>query len=104
MGTEAVLQAPSGLAAALFPGTRQRLLGLLFGQPSRSFYASELIELAGSGSGAVQRELANLTHSGLVNVRRVGNQKHFQANAASPIFAELCGIGRTQHWFGPLVG
>jgi len=92
MGTQVVLQAPGGLAAALFSGTRQRLLGLLFGQPSRSFYANELIELAGSGSGAVQRELASLTQSGLVNVRPVGNQKHFQANAASPIFAELCGI------------
>ncbi|PTT86642.1 transcriptional regulator [Pelomonas sp. HMWF004] len=92
MGTKVVLPAPVGLAAALFSGTRQRLLGLLFGQPSRSFYANELIELAGSGSGAVQRELASLTQSGLVNVRPVGNQKHFQANAASPIFAELCGI------------
>jgi predicted nucleotidyltransferase len=90
MGTDALL--PRGLANSLFAGTRQRLLGLLFGQPSRSFYANELIERAGSGSGAVQRELANLTQSGLVNVRRVGNQKHFQANPASPIFGELCGI------------
>ena len=90
MGMRVVL--PGGLANALFSGTRQRLLGLLFGQPSRSFYANELIELAGSGSGAVQRELANLAQSGLVNVSRVGNQKHFQANPASPIFTELCGI------------
>jgi predicted nucleotidyltransferase len=81
-----------GLASALFSGTRQRVLGLLFGQPSRSFYASELIQRVGSGSGAVQRELANLVQSGLVTVRPVGNQKHFQANPASPIFAELCGI------------
>ena len=42
----------SSLADALFPGTKQRVLGLLFGQPSRSFYANELIGLAGSGSGA----------------------------------------------------
>lgn len=92
MGTSAISSTLGGLAAALFSGTRQRLLGLLFGQPSRSFYANELIELAGSGSGAVQRELTSLTQSGLVTVRPVGNQKHFQANAASPIFAELCGI------------
>jgi len=82
----------TGLADALFSGTRQRLLGLLFGQPSRSFHATELIGLAGSGSGAVQRELANLAQSGLVTVRAVGNQKHYQANAESPIFAELCAI------------
>lgn len=84
--------ASGGLASALFSGTKQRVLGLLFGQPSRSFYASELIQLVGSGSGAVQRELANLVQSGLVTVRPIGNQKHFQANPASPIFAELCGI------------
>ena len=82
----------SGLADALFSGTKQRVLGLLFGQPARSFYASELIGLAESGSGAVQRELASLAQSGLVNVTAVGNQKHYQANAASPLFEELCGI------------
>lgn len=84
----------SGLADALFSGTKQRVLGLLFGQPTRSFYATELIGLAASGSGAVQRELANLAQSGLVTVKAVGNQKHYQANAESPIFAELCGIAQ----------
>ena len=95
MGTK--LSAPprrTGLADALFSGTKQRVLGLLFGQPSRSFYATELIGLAASGSGAVQRELANLAESGLVTVRAVGNQKHYQANAESPIFVELCGIAQ----------
>ena len=84
----------TNLANALFSGTQQRVLGLLFGQPDRSFYATELIALAGVGSGAVQRELARLAQSGLVTVRAVGNQKHYQANPASPIFAELCGIAR----------
>ncbi|WP_239142555.1 nucleotidyltransferase domain-containing protein [Variovorax sp. WS11] len=82
----------SSLADALFSGTKQRVLGLLFGQPSRSFYANELIGLTGSGSGAIQRELASLAQSGLVNVTAVGNQKHYQANADSPLFEELCGI------------
>jgi hypothetical protein len=39
-------------ADALFSRTQQRVLGLLFGQPDRSFYATELIGLAGGGSGA----------------------------------------------------
>ena len=82
------------LADALFSTTQQRLLGLLFGQPDRSFYATELIELAGAGSGAVQRELARLEQSGLVTVRRIGAQKHYQANANSPIYDELRGIAR----------
>jgi predicted nucleotidyltransferase len=81
-----------GLADALFPGTKQRVLGLLFGQPARSFYASEVIGLVASGSGAVQRELATLAQSGLVTVKAVGNQKHYQANPDSPVFAELCAI------------
>lgn len=80
------------LADALFSRTRQRVLALLFGQPSRSFYATELIDLAGSGVGAVQRELQSLTDSGLVRVTKSGNRKHYQANPASPIFAEVCGI------------
>jgi predicted nucleotidyltransferase len=84
----------AGLADALFSGTQQRVLGLLFGQPERSFYATELINLAGVGSGAVQRELASLSQSGLVTVKPVGNQKHYQANPDSPIYAELCGIVR----------
>ncbi len=80
------------LADALFSSTQQRVLAWLFGQPERSFYATELIGLAGAGSGAVQRELARLAQSGLVTARAVGNQKHYQANPEAPIYAELCGI------------
>jgi len=38
-------------------------------------------------AGAVQRELARLEESGLVTVRRLGTQKHYQANPDSPLFA-----------------
>ena len=84
-----LISAPTSLADALFTTTQQRVLALLFGQPSRSFYASELIELTGSGSGAVQRELKRLASSGLVTVKHIGNQKHYQANPDSPVFEEL---------------
>lgn len=83
-----------GLADALFSTTQQRVLGLLFGQPERSYYASELIRLVGAGSGAVQRELARLEETGLVTVRRLGSQKHYQANPDSPLYEELCAIAR----------
>ncbi len=83
---------PSSAANALFPKVRQRVLAVLFGAPDRSFYTNELIGLAQSGAGAVQRELADLAAAGLLTVRRQGNQKHFQANAASPVFAELRGL------------
>jgi predicted nucleotidyltransferase len=89
----------TSLASALFTTTQQRVLGLLFGQAERSFFATELISLAGSGSGAVQRELQRLAESGLVTVTRLGNQKHYQANRSAPIFEELRGIAVKA--FGP---
>ena len=86
--------APTSLADALFTTTQQRVLALLFGQPARSFFASELIRLTGSGSGAVQRELRRLVSSGLVAVKRIGRQKHFQANPDCAVFDELCAMVR----------
>ena len=86
--------AATSLADALFTTTQQRVLALLFGQPSRSFFASELIELTGSGSGAVQRELKRLTSSGLLTLKRIGKQKHYQANPDCPVFKELCALVR----------
>ena len=80
------------MADALFPKVRQRVLAVLFGTPDRSFYANEVIALAQSGKGAVQRELAGLSEAGLLTVSRQGNQKHYQANAAAPVFAELRGL------------
>jgi predicted nucleotidyltransferase len=85
-------QRECSLADALFSTTQQRVLGLLFGQPNRSFYATELITQTASGSGAVQRELARLEQSGLVTVKRLGNQKHYQADHDSPLYEELCAI------------
>ncbi|WP_446831559.1 nucleotidyltransferase domain-containing protein [Candidatus Foliamicus sp.] len=82
-------KAPTSIAGALFTTTQQRVLGLLFGQPERSFFARELIRITGSGSGAVQRELKRLSSSGLVTVNQIGKQKHFQANPDCPIFDEL---------------
>lgn len=90
MGTKA----SGSLASALFSTTQQRVLGLLFGQADRSFYATELINLTGGGSGAVQRELAKLEAAGLVSATRQGQQKHYRANPDSPLFEELCSIAR----------
>ncbi len=69
----------SALADALFGATQQRVLALLFGQPDRSFFATEIMTLVGKGRGAVQRELGRLAISELVSVTKIGNQKHYQA-------------------------
>lgn len=104
MGTNAEQNPPSAeapapraaegpsLADALFTATQQRVLGLLFGQPERSFSLSELIRLAHAGTGAVQREVARLAHTGIITVTRIDGRKRVQANPATPIFEELRGL------------
>jgi len=87
-------QQAAGVADALFSKVQQRVLGVLFGSPDRSFYANEIIGLAQSGTGAVQRELARLEAAGLVTTTRVGKQKHYQANTGSPLYEELRGLAR----------
>jgi predicted nucleotidyltransferase len=87
----AAVSAPlrTSIANALFSKAQQRVLAVLFGNPNRSFFANEVIRLAASGSGAVQRELARLESAGLVTVERFGRQKHYRANPAAPVFDEL---------------
>lgn len=95
MGTQPATQRrhkPANLAGALFTPVQQRVLALLFGQPARRFQSAELIRLADSGTGSVYRLLTRLTDVGLVTATRVGNQKHYQANADSPVFDELHGL------------
>lgn len=82
----------AGLGAALFGKTQRRVLGLLFGNPDRSYFLNEIVRLAESGIGAVHRELAALEAAGLVTATRSGKQRHYQANRQSPIFEELRGI------------
>lgn len=90
----AALYASANLSDALFTATRQRVLGCLFGQPGRSFSISELIQTTGAGSGAVQRELARLSGSGLLSVEQLGKQKRYRANPGSPIHDEIVAIVR----------
>ena len=79
----------TSISDALFSKVQQRVLALIFGQPERSFYTSEIVRTVHSGTGAVERELSRLQRSGLVSVERIGNQKHYRANHESPIFEEL---------------
>lgn len=91
MGTRHKLSPPirASLADALFPKVRQRVLAVLFDSPERSFYMGEVIALAHSGTGAVQRELVDLAAAGILCVHRQGKQKHYQANPHTPIYDAL---------------
>jgi predicted transcriptional regulator len=98
----ATIRQRASLADALFSSTQQRVLALLFGDPQRSFYANEVIGRLDAGSGAAQRELRKLADSGLVSVTWRGNQKHYQANAKSPVFKELHSLMRKTVLLGEL--
>lgn len=76
----------------LFSKVQQRILAILFGQPDKHLYTNEIIRLSHIGTGAIQRELAKLSAAELIVIKEIGNQKHYQANAANPIFSELRSI------------
>lgn len=87
----------------LFTATQRRLLGFLFGQPGRAFYVQELMQLTGAGAGATHRELQRLLRAGLVESWRVRQRLFVQADASSPIHAELVGlVGKTVGLVEPL--
>ena len=77
---------------ALFTKTQQKVLGLLFGKPDKSFYTNEIMRWAAMGRGTVSRELERLVGAGLLTATKEGNQNHYQANANSPVYSELVSI------------
>lgn len=79
-------------APSLFGRTRQTLLALLYSRADEEHLQESLIQLAGLGRGTVQRELDFLTRAGVVRRTVRGRQVYFQANAQSPIYAELRGL------------
>jgi len=82
------------LGNALFTTTQQRLLGLLYGNPDRSYYTNEIARWAQVGKGSLVRELTRLQGAGIISIRPIGNQTHYQANPECPIFSELVAIVR----------
>ena len=91
------------IASSLFRDSQIRLLPWLFGQPERSYHLSELRRLTALGSASLQRELNRLEESQLVQSTRVGNLRCFQANAQSPVYAELVALTRKTMGAAPLV-
>ncbi|HEY2250184.1 MAG TPA: nucleotidyltransferase domain-containing protein [Planctomycetaceae bacterium] len=86
MGT--VMASPS-IGGALFGKTQRGLLRLFFLRPEQSFYLRQIVRTAEVGQGAAQRELARWVEAGLLVRMQRGNQVHYQANPACPVFTEL---------------
>ena len=85
---------PHPIGAALFGATRQAVLHLFFGHPARRFYQRQIIRAIGLGSGAVQRELEQLTSAAILTRTVEGRQTYYQANHECPVFHELHGLVR----------
>jgi len=82
----------TNISDALFTKTQQRVLGLLYGKPDKSFYTNEIVRRAAMGRGTISRELERLVSAGLLLVSHEGNQHHYRANPDNPVFHELLGI------------
>lgn len=82
------------LSNTLFTKTQQRVLGLLYGAPNKSFYTNEIVRIAAVGRGTVTRELVKLEKVGVLSVSAAGNRKHYRANSDCPLYAELVRLAR----------
>jgi predicted nucleotidyltransferase len=70
----------------------QRLLGALYLDSGRSFSLSDLIRIGGAGRGATQNAVEGLLEAGLVQDRRIGNQRLFTVNVSHPLYPDLRSI------------
>jgi len=82
------------LCSGLFGKTRQVVLALLYGRADSSFYTKQILDAVKIGRGTVQRELKNLTDTGIIIREVQGRQVYYRANARCPIFNELKNIVR----------
>ena len=70
----------SQLGDALFTTTQKRVLGLLYLQPEQSFYTKQILRLTGMGVATIKRELDRMLSAGILQMTKIGNQHHYQAN------------------------
>src|SRR4030042_5265508 len=89
------------LCSGLFGKTRQVVLALLFGRADSAFYTKQIIDAVKIGRGTVQRELKNLTDTGIIIREKRGRQVYYRANARCPIFNELKSIFTKSTAAGP---
>lgn len=82
---------------ALFTKSQQKVLGLLYGRPDKSFYTNEIVRWASMGKGSICRELTRFVASGILTISSVGNQRHYQANTECSLYPELCSLVRKMY-------
>ncbi len=76
----------------LFPSVRQGVLTATPSRPEKWWYLSELADFLHTQPSSLQRELAALVQSGILEQRRDGRRTYFKAETRSPIFRDLHNI------------
>src|SRR6266567_1153251 len=77
---------------SLFPSVRQGVLSATLTRPEKWWYLSELAGFLHTRPSSLQRELAALVRSGVLEQHRDGRRTYFKAETRSPIFRELQSI------------
>jgi len=77
---------------ALFPKIRQGVLAATLTHSEKWWYLSELAEHLKTTPSSLQRELASLVASGILQQRREGTRIYVKAETRHPIFPELQGL------------
>ena len=80
------------LIGSLFPQTKTKVLSTILLDPNHWWYLRDLAKHLELTASSLQREMASLKASGVLESKRDGNRVYYRANTSCPIFKELQGI------------
>lgn len=68
---------------------RSKILGILFSNPVKRYFLSELARSVGASAGNVQRELSRFVKDGLIRFEKKGNLSIYFLNPAHALYPEI---------------
>jgi predicted nucleotidyltransferase len=80
------------LLDALFPKTRQRVIGALFIHPELWRYQNDLANELKVSPSSLQKEIQQMIATEILEIDQKGNRLYFRPNRRCPIFGELLGL------------
>ncbi len=72
--------------------TRQKILKILFANPDKEFYLSEIARKVKASAGNCQRELKKMVKIGVLNSDKKNNLRIFSVNKKNPVYKETYNI------------
>ncbi len=72
--------------------TRQKILKILFANPDKEFYLSEIAKKINASAGNCQRELKKMVEIGALNSDKKNNLRIFLVNKKNPLYKEIHNI------------